>query len=319
MDVRKYKRDDAGWWDEFVYDSINGTIFNTRRFLSYHPEDRFNDHSLYFFKKNKVFCVLPGIEKSVNGKKMFVSHQGASYGGFIHKGCSIKDAYDLVKSFIEYIKDNDFKNILITNAPKIYYSKISDYIDFALVKHGFVYKRKEISSYLELPENFDLAFSQFSPPTRTSVRKSEKSGVYVKESDDYETFYFILKRNLKLRHNVKPTHTLEEIKLLKTLFPEQIKLFGAYYKDIIIGGIVMFRCNSLVNLAFYISGNLDYQELRPVDILMSEVIKHSIKNNFKYLDFGLFTVNMKPNFGLARFKEKFGATGVFRNSFELSI
>jgi len=37
------------------------------------------------------------------------------------------------------------------------------------------------------------------------------------------------------------------------------------------------------------------------------------------LDFGIFTVNEDPNMGLARFKENFGASGIFRDTLELHL
>jgi hypothetical protein len=36
---------------------------------------------------------------------------------------------------------------------------------------------------------------------------------------------------------------------------------------------------------------------------------------FSFLDFGIFTVNMEPNWGLGRFKENFGSRGIFRDTF----
>jgi len=39
----------------------------------------------------------------------------------------------------------------------------------------------------------------------------------------------------------------------------------------------------------------------------------------RFLDFGIFTVNMDPNLGLARFKENFGARGIFRDTFYKDI
>jgi hypothetical protein len=51
--VRKYKQSDFEAWDKFVDQSNNGTLFHSRRFLGYHPKNRFNDHSLIFKKKKK--------------------------------------------------------------------------------------------------------------------------------------------------------------------------------------------------------------------------------------------------------------------------
>ena len=36
-------------------------------------------------------------------------------------------------------------------------------------------------------------------------------------------------------------------------------------------------------------------------------------------DFGIFTVNGEPNMGLGRFKENFGASGIFRDTIELKF
>lgn len=39
-------------WDRFVLkESINGTFLQTRKFLNYHPKDRFTDSSLVFFMR----------------------------------------------------------------------------------------------------------------------------------------------------------------------------------------------------------------------------------------------------------------------------
>ena len=46
---------------------------------------------------------------------------------------------------------------------------------------------------------------------------------------DFDGFYPILLANKK-KHNVKPTHSLEELKKLAELFPENIKLL-MLYKD----------------------------------------------------------------------------------------
>ena len=50
------------------------------------------------------------------------------------------------------------------------------------------------------------------------------------------------------------------------------------------------------------------------NLLFYEILKDAIKNNFKVFDFGIFTVNEEPNMGLAKFKENFGSSGIFRDT-----
>ena len=48
-----------------------------------------------------------------------------------------------------------------------------------------------------------------------------------------------------------------------------------------------------------------------------DIFKWSLKNNIKVYDFGTFTDKGIANMGLGRFKESFGASGVFRDSFKI--
>ena len=54
-------------------------------------------------------------------------------------------------------------------------------------------------------------------------------------------------------------------------------------------------------------------------LLFYSIFDWAIKNELKVFDFGIFTVNEEPNFGLARFKENFGASGMFRDTFEITF
>ena len=157
--------------------------------------------------------------------------------------------------------------------------------------------------------------ARFRSSHRTALRRAQKQAVEIRESEDWETFYGILQHNLKIRHDVQPTHSLDELQKLKSLYPDRIRLFGAFHEDRMVAGVVNFNANPAVVLAFYISHDEEFQHLRAVNLLFYEIIRWCNQNKFKYLDFGIFTVNMEPNFGLGRFKENFGASGVFRDTF----
>ena len=51
-------------WGDFVKRSSNGTIFHERKFLSYHIDRSFNDHSLVIRDNDQVIAVLPAAEVS---------------------------------------------------------------------------------------------------------------------------------------------------------------------------------------------------------------------------------------------------------------
>jgi lipid II:glycine glycyltransferase (peptidoglycan interpeptide bridge formation enzyme) len=124
---------------------------------------------------------------------------------------------------------------------------------------------------------------------------------------------------LSIRHDVKPTHSLDELLHLKEIFPQKINLFGAYIEGKMVAGVVNFIATENVVLAFYISHDEAFQEVRPTNLLFYEIFEWAIQKKFSVFDFGIFTVNEKPNFGLARFKENFGASGQFRDTLEIKL
>ncbi|MBN2423847.1 MAG: GNAT family N-acetyltransferase [Calditrichaceae bacterium] len=317
--IEKFKDTDKEWWDSYVDESDNGTIFHTRKFLSYHPAERFKDHSLIFKQKNSIRGIFPAITWMMDKEKVLYSHRGASYGGFVYRDAGIRDAFDLVESLKRYAKEEGFNRIIITLPPIVYMTRYSNYLDFAMIQNGFRYLKREISSVLQLPSEKNDIFNLFKSEARTATRKSMKKNITIKLSDDYDSYYKILKENLMLRHNVTPTHTLEEIKRLQSLFPDKIHLWGAFLGDTMIAGVVNFICTKDVILAFYISDDKTYQEYRSVNNLFYHIFQWAVQENYKFYDFGIFTVNMDPNWGLGKFKESFGARGLFRDTFELLL
>jgi len=320
IEIKRFTEQERPAWENFLVTANNGTIFHERKFLGYHPPERFRDFSLMFYKEGRLLALLPAVDFVVDNRRVLLSHRGASYGGFVCKDdLAIKDAFDLVTSLIRYAKDAAFDAIDLTPPPQVYLRRPCNYIDFALVQNGFGYRKREISSVIPLDFTRDNILNTFNEGSRRAVRRAMKLGTVVRESEDYAAFYKILEKNLRLRHNVSPTHTLDELLKLKGMYTDRIKLFGAFHEQTMVAGVVMFICNPRVVLAFYISHNEDYQQYRGVNILFHDIIDWGIAGGYVFMDFGIFTVNEDPNWGLARFKESFGAQGIFRDSLRLFL
>ncbi|UCG29350.1 MAG: GNAT family N-acetyltransferase [candidate division WOR-3 bacterium] len=314
MDINKFTERDRKHWEEFVAKSNNGTIFHTQDFLGYHPADRFKNHHLIIRDRTNIIALFPAVENSTT----IVSHQGASYGGFVLKNdLGIHTIYLMVEHVVQYFRTHGFNRIVLTQPPLIYYRDPHQYIDFALMKNGFSYLKRDVTAVIRLDTAEPLA--SFHGDARRSTKKAIREGVRVLFTDDYARFYDILKHNLGMRHNVTPTHSLEELNKLKKIFPEKIILFGAYIKEKMVGGMVLFVTNPRVILAFYISHDQKYQNYRPMNLLFYEVIKWGRNQGYKYLDLGTFTLNMTPNWGLGRFKENFAARGFLRDTYQLLV
>ena len=62
----------------------------------------------------------------------------------------------------------------------------------------------------------------------------------------------------------------------------------------------------------------------PLSRYINQIGKYNVTilqemNDLYIYDFGIFTVNGEPNMGLGRFKENFGASGIFRDTIELKF
>ena len=318
--LHQYINQNESRWDQFVSSGNNGTLFHLRKFLNYHPKDRFQDHSILIEKKQNLFSVFPAAELIVDGKRVLVSHPGSTVGSFVvPENLSIADAMSMSEALVTYVKENNFSGIRITLPPTLYQRRLSNYMDFSFFKQGFTYSKRDVTSILFLEDSLNKNLAKFKSSHLRAVRNAQEKGVNVRQSNDFDSFYHILEQNLKIRHGVSPTHTLAELKNIHALFPDRINLFAAFLKDVMVAGVVNFVVNDFVVLAFYISHDEAYQEFRAVNLLFYSIFDWAIKQRFKIYDFGTFTVNEEPNMGLGRFKENFGASGIFRDTIELKL
>ena len=318
--LHRYINQSESRWDQFVLSGNNGTLFHLRKFLNYHPKDRFQDHSILIEKKQNLFSVLPAAELIVDGNRILVSHPGSTVGSFVvPENLSIADAMSMSEALVTYVKENKFSGIRITLPPTLYQRRLSNYMDFSFFKQGFTYSKRDVTSILFLEDSLDKNLAKFKSSHLRAVRNAQEKGVTVCQSNDFDSFYHILEQNLNIRHGVSPTHTLAELKNIHALFPDRVNLFAAFVKDVMVAGVVNFVVNDHVVLAFYISHDEAYQEFRAVNLLFYSIFDWAIQQGFRIYDFGTFTVNEEPNMGLGRFKENFGASGIFRDTIELKL
>ena len=314
MKIIEYTEEWKDKWDNFVLESNNGTIFHLQKFFDYHPKDRFNFNHLIFLDKDNIVAVLPGSRID----DLFESPIGSSYGSIVTKDVKFAEAMDMVSTLIEYGKKIGLKELLLTSAPRVYEKHPNENLDFAMLWQEFTYDLHYISSAIKLFPEQDI-ISRFQPTIRRNIRKSLRdSDIRIEINGRYDQFYPILLEN-KARHDVKPTHSLDELVKLKKLLPENILLFMVYYKDEPIAGSCMFICNKQVALCFYNMLRYEFEKLKPIHRIMYEVVKWATEQGYKYVDIGVSQDTkaanpMTPTMSLIDFKEKFDAKTVMRNT-----
>jgi len=319
MEIIQYTEDWKEEWDRFILNSSNGTMFHMQKFFDYHTPGKFKFNHLIFLEKNKIVAVLPG---SLVENNIFESPIGASYGSIVIGDITFLRTQEIVRNLINYAKKNNWNELLLTSAPMIYETYPNHNLDFSMLWQGFKYDLHYISSAIKLDPNRDI-ISRFKPTIRRNVRKSIKEGIRVEVNEKYDEFYPILIEN-KSRHNVKPTHSYEDLLKLKKLMPDRLKLFMVYLEDKPIAGSLMFYANKNVAICFYNMLLYDYANYKPIQRVMYEVVKDATESGYNYVDIGVSQDTsaenpMTPSESLIDFKEKFDAKSIMRNTLRIKL
>ena len=305
MNIIKYTPSHQNIWDEFVKNSKNGNIFHTRKFLNYHKE-RFIDHSIVIYKKNKLIALFGAIEF----EDKIVSHRGSTYGGLIvRKENKSNDTLMIWEEIIKYYN----KIIEFRKCEYIFDKYPSKEVEFIAKKLGFKEVAEELSTCL------DLEYIKLSERRKRAITKCKNLKI-VFDDLEYETYYKILSKNLE-KFNSTPTHTLEEMKTLKELFPNEYKLVTIYLDNKMIAGVWLVLATPFTAHTFYIAQDYEYSENQPLSCIVKEMIEYLQEKNYRYLNFGISTEDGGKviNKGLFEFKESFGGFGVSRFYFRREV
>ena len=318
--VTRFKKETEEEWDEFVENSNNGTIFHLRKFLSYHIERKFDDHSLIFKKNNNIIAVFPAAEVLKNGEKVLHSHPGASFGGFVFKQkISFQESEKIIKLFEKYCF-NKFSETYFVPSPAIYSFEQCDTFEYLLLWNNYHIVENYISSVIDITNSKAGIIKKIHSRKRRYIQNISKiKDLNFKWENNFNQFYPILLKN-KTKHNIKPTHTLKELQKINELLPKKLHLLILYYDNKPIGGTLNFIANSKVGVIFYNMIDYEYLHLQPAALQIFETMKWAKKYGLSYLDFGVSQIPqhknpLTPNPSLIRFKEQFGSRGMIRKAF----
>jgi len=280
-----------------------------RDFMEYH-QDRFEDFSLMVFKNEKLVAVLPANKT----KNEVHSHQGLTYGGLVLPSIlKFEDVLDIFKLVLSYLQDNQIKKFILKQMPTIYCNRPSDELQYLMFILQAKLLRRDILSVIDLSQKLSISNNRME-----GVKRARKLGLTIKEEDEFDGFWNeILIPNLKEKHGAKPVHSLEEIALLKSLFPNNIRQFNVYHKDKLVAGTTVFETKT-VGHSQYISADSDKNQTGSLDALHYHLISEVFKRK-KFFDFGISNENQGKNInkGLQFWKEGFGARTITQDFFEV--
>lgn len=295
-------------WDEFIAKSKNGVFLFYRDYMEYHS-DRFADNSIMFFDSNSLVAVMPANTRD----NVLFSHGGLTFGGIISdqrmKTSLMLNMFDVLK---QYLKTQGIIKIVYKAIPHTYHSVPAEEDLYALFLHNAKLARRDVSSTISLKEK--MAFSK---GRKWCIKKSKEQGLEIGRSHDFNAFMGIEEDLLRKKYGVKPTHTADEMQLLASRFPENIKLFTAHKDDEMVAGVIIYESKNVAHTQ-YIAATDEGKEVYAVDLILDFLINDYYASK-KYFDFGISTENNGRylNEGLIGHKEGFGARATVYDFYEV--
>lgn len=310
ISISRYCSNNYFKWNDFISLAKNGHFFFRREYIEYHS-DRFEDFSLLCFDETKLIAILPANIR----ENILYSHQGLTFGGFlVDDKMKTETMLEIFETLKQFLKDQNIIKIIYKCIPYIYHIKPSEEDRYALFRNDAKLIRRDVSSTINLSEEV-----RYSKGRKWTINKAKKEAIKTFESNNYEIFWELLTSVLESNHDAKPVHTLEEIKKLAFLFPENIKLYLSERNEKIISGALIYENQNIVHTQ-YLANSEEGRETGALDLLVDYLIKDIYKNK-KYFDFGISNEDSGRflNFGLISQKEGFGARAVVHDFYELEI
>jgi|LSQX01.1.fsa_nt_gb hypothetical protein len=310
MQLVRYNPTMKSRWDSFVAESKNATFLFYRDYMDYHA-DRFCDHSLLFYEKNRLLGLLPGNTEA----DIYYSHQGLTYGGFLlSSSATTEQVIKMLDLLMAYLKENGVKKLIYKSIPYFYHKIPAEEDLYALYLKKAVLISRSLSSAIRC----DRALP-FSHARKDGLRKARKAALNCQESTDLAVFWPILEQNLWARHQLRPVHQLDEICRLHKAFPQNIRLFLVTESDKALAGCLVYDTETTAHIQ-YISSNQRGKALGALDFLFEWLIFDRFKHK-DFLDFGISTDDdgYKLDRGLLFQKEGFGARASVYDIYALTI
>ena len=321
--IEPYEKKYEQLWDDFVLNkSVNGTFLQSRRFLNYHPEDRFEDCSLLIFnQKDNLAAVIPAC-KDPKDPACFLSHKGSTYGGIIidKKHYSGNGLLEIIEVFEQYLMENRYTSVYLKITPDILSIESP-----ALLEYLLYYKKyqqySELNTYIDL-ENYDEHIvSNFSQGKRTNITNCLKIGTVCRQihtSDEIQALYTILVHTLR-KYNTKPVHSFNEFMELKNVhIADNISFFGGYIQNDLVAGAVLFYFPKTKTIhTQYLCSKEEFAKLSPMSFMYYSMIVEAKKINYKRISWGVSTEDFGHylNQGLLKNKESYGSTYSINKTF----
>ena len=312
VEIIRYDATMAAQWNELARQCRNSTFQHQRGYMDYHS-DRFTDCSLIALHNGKPRALLPA---NVDGDTLW-SHRGLTFGSWLvpPKHFDVTVMIEVMDATVAWMKDNGLKRLVYKAVPHIYHRYPCEEDLYALFRHHASLIETNISTTIDLSCPLPLDRGN-----KSGANAARKAGITVGPSEDWQQYWHLLSSLLDERYDTRPVHTLDEILLLQSRFPDDIRLYTATLDGELLAGVVMYLSAPVAHCQ-YIGASPRGKESKALTLLFDYLIQESTRLGFRYFDFGISNEDHGRylNEGLVRQKSRLGGRGIVYNTFEITL
>ncbi|MHC4046441.1 GNAT family N-acetyltransferase [Bradyrhizobium sp. 23AC] len=309
ISVRSYSAQDEAAWNGIVLQSRTGNFLHLRSYMDYHS-DRFVDQSLIVLQDGEPCAVFPA---SLHGDTIS-SHGGLTYGGLLAttdmRATSTLEAFERIAS---HYSSAGRDKMIYKAVPHVFHRYPSEEDLYALFRMGARLQRRDIASVVEIGKA-----PKYSKGRKWTINKARKANLVVAASDQLDAFHELLCEQASDRGR-QVVHTLPELQLLKSRFPDQIVLYEARVDGQLQAGALIFDFGSSVHTQ-YLGSCEQGRANGALDLIISELVNNQYADR-RYFSFGISTEQSGRflNEGLVAQKEGFGGRGIVHDFYEMDL
>ena len=312
VEIIRYDATMAAQWNEMARQCRNSTFQHQRGYMDYHS-DRFTDCSLIALHNGKPRALLPA---NVDGDTLW-SHRGLTFGSWLVplKHFDVTVMIEVMDATVAWMKDNGLKRLVYKAVPHIYHRYPCEEDLYALFRHHASLIETNISTTIDLSCPLPLDRGN-----KSGANAARKAGITVGPSEDWQQYWHLLSSLLDERYDTRPVQTLDEILLLQSRFPDDIRLYTATLDGELLAGVVMYLSAPVAHCQ-YIGASPRGKDSKALTLLFDYLIQESTRLGYRYFDFGISNEDHGRylNEGLVRQKSRLGGRGIVYNTFEITL
>ena len=311
MEVVKYTLKYKEEWDAFVAGSKNATFLFFRDYMEYHAH-RFTDHSLLFYRKDKLVALLPANERG----REITSHGGLTYGGLLTDvSMKVEVMLQVFEAMVLYFRQQGYTIIKYKTIPHIYHQSPAEEDLYALFRFNATLYRRDVLSVIE-----QNSLVKYNTMRKRRLKVASKFQWGVQRSFQFDVFVQLTEHLLEEKYNAGPVHSADEITKLAMLFPDSIKLFVASKAGELGAGIMIYETATVARCQ-YIATSEAGRAGGALDVLMHHLLTEVYPTK-EYFDLGGSMDKLQQN-GLNSTllvnKESYGARAVVHDYYTIAL